>query len=154
VDLAKRILKAVSYNLNELGRLSVKDLCVFKGIGEAKAISIITDIELGKRRRLEEALDRKKISSSAESFAVLQPHIGDLPHEEFWVVFLGTSNKVIQIKCMSKGGLSGTLADVRIIFREALQLQAAAIILAHNHPSGAIKPSEADKRLTKKMVEA
>ncbi len=154
VDLAKRILASVNNNLNELGRLGVKDLTHFKGIGEAKAISIITALELGKRRRQSEALVRKKVVGSAQAFEILQPLIGDLPHEEFWVIFLSSSNKVIRTECVSKGGLSGTLADVRMIFKEAIALNATAAVLAHNHPSGSVNPSHADMTLTKKMVEA
>ena len=154
VDLAKRILASVKNNLNELGRLGVPELSSFKGVGEAKAIGIITALELGKRRRQSEALERKKLGSSAEAFEVLQPLIGDLPHEEFWVIYLSSSNKVIASRCVSKGGISGTLADVRMIFKEAFAQNATAAILAHNHPSGSVNPSQADTTLTKKMVEA
>ncbi len=154
VDLAKRILASVQNNLNELGRLSVNDLTQFKGIGEAKAISIITALELGKRRRHEEAVERKKVESSQHVFDVMQPIIGDLPHEEFWVLFLNNHNKIMVKSCISKGAINGTLADVRIILREAIGHQATAIILAHNHPSGNQKPSLADQKITKKIKEA
>ncbi len=154
VDVAKKILNSVDNNLNELGRLGVKGLSKFKGVGEAKAISIITAMELGKRRRQSEALDRKKIVSSAQAFEIMQPIIGDLPHEEFWVLYLSTSNKVLKSSCVSKGGLAGTLADVRMIFKEGITLNAVACVLAHNHPSGDPKPSPSDITLTKKMVEA
>ncbi len=154
VDLAKRILQSSKNNLNELGRLSVEDLLPFKGVGEAKAISIITALELGKRRRLSEALERQKVTSSSEAFEVLQPLIGDLAHEEFWVVFLNSSNRVRSAKCVSRGGLTGTMADLRMIFKEALMLNAPAVVLAHNHPSGSVKPSSQDKSLTRKIAAA
>tara|TARA_Y100000588_G_C14183440_1_gene894759 strand:+ start:705 stop:1397 length:693 start_codon:yes stop_codon:yes gene_type:complete len=154
VDLAKRILQSVKNNLNELGRLSVEDLLPFKGIGEAKAISIITALELGKRRRLSEALERKKVTSSTEAFEVLQPLIGDLPHEEFWVLFLNSSNHVRSSKSISRGGLTGTMADLRMIFKEALMLNSPAVVLAHNHPSGSVRPSPQDKSLTRKIAAA
>lgn len=154
VDLSKKILASVNYNLNELGRLGVNDLTRFKGIGEAKAISIITALELGKRRRQSEALERRRVVGSAQAFEVLQPLIGDLPHEEFWVIFLSGSNKVIRTGCISSGGIAGTMADVRMIFKEALNTNAVAIVLAHNHPSGNVNPSHSDETLTKKMVKA
>lgn len=154
VDLAKRILKSVKGNLNELGRLGVPQLTKFKGVGAAKALSIITALEIGKRRRMSEALQRKNITSSALAFELLQPLIGDLPYEEFWVVYLSSSNKLLATRCMSKGGITGTLADVRMIFKEALHLNATAMILAHNHPSGELKPSMPDKSLTSKLIKA
>lgn len=154
VDLAKRILLSVNANLNELGRLGVPELIKFKGIGEAKAISVITALELGKRRRMAEALQRKKVVSSAHAFEVLQPLIGDLPHEEFWVIYLSNSNKVLATRCISKGGMTGTMADTRMIFKEGLHLNATAMILAHNHPSGNLKPSHPDKTLTNKLIKA
>ncbi len=154
VDLAKRILAAAQYNLNELGRFEVNALRQFKGVGEAKAIGIITALELGKRRRQSEALERKKVVSSAQAFEVLQPLIGDLPHEEFWGVFLSTSNRILTTRCISKGGFTGTMADVRMVFKEALLLNATALVLAHNHPSQSLKPSHPDRLLTKKMAEA
>lgn len=154
VDLSKRILASVNNNLNELGRLTVNDLCKFKGIGEAKAISIVAALEIGQRRRLSNALERKVISNSNDCFELLQPIIGDLAHEEFWVIFLSASNKVIERKCISKGGITGTLADIRIIFKEAIVLGVSAAVAAHNHPSGNITPSKSDKILTRKLVEA
>lgn len=154
VDLSKRILISASNNLNELGRMGIDELCSFKGIGEAKAISIITALELGRRRRLAEALQRKKIQSSTAAFEILQPCIGDLQHEEFWVIFLSTSNDVIAHQRISVGGITGTLADIRVIFKRAIELQATAIIVAHNHPSGNLKPSTPDINLTKKLKEA
>lgn len=151
VALSQRILASVANNLNELARLSVKDLMQFKGIGEAKAISITAALEVGKRQRAEVALERKKITSSKSVFELMQPNIGDLPHEEFWIVYLNNSNKVLQTLQLSKGGITGTLVDARLVFKNALQLGAVAVVLAHNHPSGSLKPSQADKNLTNKL---
>ena len=127
---------------------------VFKGIGEAKAVAITAALELGRRRRVEDALKKMKVHSSNSIFNLMQPIIGDLPHEEFWVVYLNNSNKVLQIKQLSKGGITGTLVDVRLVLKNALQLSAVAIILSHNHPSGSLIPSEADIGLTKKLKRA
>jgi len=154
VDLSKQILSAVNNNLNELARLSVNDLTQFKGIGEAKAISIITALELGNRRREAEIWDRKKITSSRDAFELVQPTLGDLGHEEFHVIYLSNSNRILSRKAISSGGITGTVADVRIIMKQAIDQQATAIILCHNHPSGTIKPSQADILLTKKVKQA
>lgn len=151
VELSKRILSTIDNCLNELGKLMVNDLIKFKGIGEAKAISIITALELGRRRRLEEALEKPKVSSSKSVFDVMQPIIGELLHEEFWIIFLNNANK-IQLKTqMSKGGITGTLVDTRLIFKQALELAATGLILCHNHPSGTLKPSTSDINLTNKI---
>ena len=154
VKLCQRILASVDNNLSELGKLSIKQLMEFKGIGEAKAITIAAALELGRRRRGEEALNKKKITSSASVFELMQPIIGELPHEEFWIVYLNNSNKVIQKNQLSKGGITGTLVDVRLALKTALEVSATGIILAHNHPSGTLKPSEADKQLTAKLSTA
>ena len=154
VDLAKRILASVDYNLQSLAKLTVDELMQFKGIGEAKAISIVTALELGKRRRLEKALENKKITSSKAVFELMQPVIGDLKHEEFWVLFLNNSNVVLNKQCLSKGGLTGTLVDTRLVFKPALAQLATGIILCHNHPSGTLNPSTSDKQLTQKIKEA
>lgn len=151
VALSKRILASVALNLNELGKLTVKDLIAFKGIGEAKAVTIIAALELGRRRRGEEALEKKKISSSSSVFELMQPIIGELPHEEFWIVYLNNSNKVLQKLQLSKGGITGTLVDVRLVLKTALQIGAVGLILTHNHPSGALIPSQADKNITQKL---
>ena len=151
VELSKRILADFHNNLNELGKQSVETLTSYKGIGEAKAISIVAAMELGRRRRFEAALERKVITSSASVFELMQPIIGDLDHEEFWVVYLNNSNKVIQQTQLSKGGITGTLVDVRLLFKMVLQVGAVAIILVHNHPSGTLKASQADKQLTEKL---
>lgn len=154
VDLSKRILASVENNLNELGRLSIKQLMTFKGIGEAKAVTIAAALEVGRRRRGEDSLKIEKIGSSQDVFHLLQPILGDLEHEEFWILFLNNSNKVLQKAQLSKGGITGTLVDVRLIMKQTLELGAVAIILAHNHPSGTLKPSAADKQITQKIKTA
>ncbi len=154
VGLAKRIITHVNNNLNELSKLSLNDLMQFKGIGEAKAVTIITALELGRRRRLEEALIKPEIKSSKAVFEIMQPIIGDLPHEEFWVLYLNNSNKIIYKNQLSTGGITGTLVDVRLLFKKAVELSAVAIILSHNHPSGGLKPSVSDKNLTIKIQKA
>ena len=151
VDLSKRILGSVDNNLNALGKLSIAQLMTFKGIGEAKAISIIAALELGRRRRSEDALELKKVTSSKVIFEIMQPIIGELPHEEFWIIYLNNSNKVISKSQLSKGGITGTLVDVRIVFKTALEMGATALILCHNHPSGTLVPSDADKQITRKL---
>ncbi|MDP5157840.1 MAG: DNA repair protein RadC [Flaviramulus sp.] len=151
VALCKRILASVDNNLSALGKLSIKQLMLFKGIGEAKAITIAAALELGRRRRGEEALEKKKITSSASVFELMQPIIGELQHEEFWIIYLNNSNKVIHKTQLSKGGITGTLVDVRLVLKIALEVSATGLILAHNHPSGTLKPSEADKQITNKL---
>jgi DNA repair protein RadC len=151
VELSKRILSLSNNNLNALARLSVEQLMQFKGIGQAKAVTIVTALEIGLRRRLEEALELPKISSSKAVFEIMQPIIGDLQHEEFWVLYLNNSNKVIHKFQLSKGGITGTLVDTRLVFKKAIELSSTAMILAHNHPSGTLKPSNADKKLTEKI---
>ena len=151
VDLSKRILSSADNNLNALGKVSLAQLIQFKGIGEAKAISIIAALELGRRRRAEEVVELKKVTSSKIIFEIMQPIIGELPHEEFWIIYLNNSNKVIAKSQLSKGGITGTLVDVRIVFKTALEMGATGLILCHNHPSGALNPSDADKQITKKL---
>jgi DNA repair protein RadC len=151
VELSKRILKSVEGNLNALGKVSISQLIQFKGIGEAKAISIIAALELGRRRRAEEAVELIKITSSKMIFEIMQPVIGELPHEEFWIIYLNNSNKILSKSQLSKGGITGTLVDVRIVFKAALEFGATALILCHNHPSGTLIPSDADKHITKKL---
>jgi len=154
VELSKKILASVNNNLNELGKLSINQLMQFKGIGEAKAVTIAAALEIGRRRRGEEAQKITKISSSKDGFELLQPSMGELPHEEFWIVYLNNSNKVMHTAQLSKGGITGTLVDVRLVMKQALELGAVALILAHNHPSGGLKPSEADKQITRKLKNA
>ena len=151
VDLSKRILASVNNNLNALGKLSLSQLMQFKGIGEAKAISIIAALELGRRRRAEDTVELKKVTSSKIIFEIMQPIIGELPHEEFWIIYVNNSNKVIAKSQLSKGGITGTLVDVRLVFKTALEMGATGLILCHNHPSGALMPSDADKQITRKL---
>ncbi len=154
VDLSKRILASVNFSLHELGKLTVKKLTKFKGIGEAKAITIISALELSRRRRSERALIKKKIDSSRSVFELMQPIIGELFHEEFWVIYLNSSNKVLMKSFLSKGGITSTSVDLRLILKSALQIGAVGLVLAHNHPSGALRPSGADKNITKKIKKA
>jgi DNA repair protein RadC len=151
VELSKRILASVDNNLNALGKLSLPQLMNFKGIGEAKAITIAAAMELGRRRREEEGIDLKQITSSRAVFEIMQPIIGELPHEEFWIIFLNNSNKVIYKTQLSKGGITGTIVDVRIVYKTALEHNATGIILVHNHPSGALQASEQDKQVTRQL---
>ena len=151
VALSKRILSSTD-NLNSLGKMSISQLMNFKGIGEAKAIAIIAALELGRRRRSEDASEyEKKVTSSKMVFEMMQPIIGELSHEEFWVIFLNNSNKIISKAQLSKGGITGTIVDVRLVFRLALENRAIGLILCHNHPSGSLVPSEADKQITNKI---
>ena len=154
VELSKRILVSVGNNLNELGKLSIKQLMAFKGIGEAKAITIAAALEFGRRRRREEALKTNRINSSKDAFELLQPVIGELPHEEFWIIYLNNSNKMLHKEQLSKGGMTGTLVDVRLVMKHALENGAVGCILAHNHPSGSLTPSRSDKEITKKLQNA
>ena len=154
VELSKRIFASVNNNLNELGKLSIKQLMQFKGIGEAKAVTIAAALEIGRRRRGEEAQKIIKISSSKDVFELLQPTMGELPHEEFWIVYLNNSNKVMHTAQLSKGSITGTLVDVRLVMKRALELGAVALVLAHNHPSGTLVPSKADKQITEKLKNA
>jgi len=154
VELSKRILQSLGNNLNRLAKLSVNDLIKFKGIGEAKAISIIASLELGRRRRTADVLEKAKIGGSKDAFQILQLKLEDLPHEEFWVMLLNRANKVIDTKLVGRGGVSSTIVDSKVLFSFALESLASGIILAHNHPSGNLKPSNSDIRLTKKIVDA
>lgn len=154
VQLCQRILASTNNNLNQLAKLSLSKLMQFKGIGEAKAITIAAALEIGRRRREEDAEEWVKITSSKAVFELMQPIIGDLPHEEFWVLYLNNSNKVIYKTQISKGGITGTVVDKRLVFKIALEQHAISIILSHNHPSGKLEASEADKQITKKIKEA
>lgn len=154
VDLAKEVLKLGKDNLNQLGRLSLKDLIKIKGIGEAKAITITAALELGRRRQAEAPLDKTGILSSSDIASFLQVKLKDHRHEVFAVMFLNRANKVNHFEIISTGGITGTVADPRIILRKALEHDAVNIILCHNHPSGSLKPSRADEQLTAKIKEA
>ncbi|MBX2915034.1 MAG: DNA repair protein RadC [Cyclobacteriaceae bacterium] len=154
VELAKKALLLGKNNLNELARLSVKDLMKIKGIGEAKAITIVAALELGRRRKAQDMEDKPKISSSKDAFDLIQGDLMDLPHEEFWVLLLNRMHQVIKKKRISEGGVSGTVADPKIIYKLALEDLATGVIVAHNHPSGNLKPSQSDIDLTRKLKEA
>ena len=151
VDLSKKILKSANNNLNELGKLGISDLIKMKGIGEAKAITILAALELGRRRKISEIINKKKITQSKDIFELFQPLIGDLPHEEFWILLLNRSNRIIEKFKISQGGISGTVIDVKIILKNAIEKLASSIILCHNHPSGNRKPSNADDSITQKL---
>ena len=154
VELSRRILNSIGNNLNELGKLNLNDLMKFKGIGEAKAISIVAALELGRRRKESEAVKREKIITSYNVFEIFQPVFLDLPHEEFWMLMLNRSNTIVKKELVSRGGVTGTVVDARIIFKSAVENLASGVILCHNHPSGNLKPSDADIKLTKNLSEA
>ncbi len=154
IAVAQKILDLADNNLQELAQFGISDFCKIPGIGQAKAISIVAALELGRRKQLSKALERNQIKSSMDGNSYFQPLIGDLPHEEFWVLMLNRNNRIIKGERISIGGVAGTVADVKIIFKKSLELLASSLILAHNHPSGNLQPSEADKQLTKKVKQA
>lgn len=154
VDLGKIILNSVDNNLNELSKKDVDELTKIKGIGTTKALSIIAALELGKRKKQADFLEKQKIGSSKDVFDYFYAVLSDIPYEEFWVVFLSRSNKIISRKKISQGGISGTVTDVRIILKMAIEQLASGIILCHNHPSGNLEPSKADILITEKIKEA
>jgi len=154
VDISKRILASVSNDLNKLGRLTIRDLMKFNGIGQARAIAISSAMELGRRRKESQTNAEAKITSSKDAFEILLPHLSDLNHEEFFALLLNRSNRFIEVVKISQGGVAGTVADTKIIFKAAIDRLASSVILAHNHPSGNRNPSQADLKLTKGLVEA
>lgn len=154
VELSKHILDSVDHNLSSLSKLSIHDLLKFKGIGEAKAISIIAALELGRRRKDSEAPERNKISSSADAYNYMYESLVDVAHEEFWTIYLNRANIIIKKEKTTSGGITGTVVDARLIFKTAVEHLACGIILVHNHPSGNKEPSQADKQLTQKLKEA
>ncbi|MBC6988133.1 RadC family protein [Hymenobacter sp. BT491] len=154
VDVAKLILAAVDNDLNALAKLSVKELMRHKGIGEAKAIAIVAALELGRRRKETTAAARTTITCSTDIYNLVRPNLQDLPHEEFWVILLNRANVVMRKQPVSTGGVAGTVADPKMIFKHALEQLASSIILVHNHPSGNRNPSTADIALTRKLKEA
>ncbi|MGB5236181.1 MAG: DNA repair protein RadC [Flavobacteriaceae bacterium] len=154
VELARRILYTTGNNLAVLSRLSVEELMKFKGIGEAKAIAIVAALEIGRRKGLAALPKRKLIKNSSMAFELMHAELADLPHEEFWILYLNNANKVLQRFQISKGGITGTLVDVRLVMKKALDLGAVSLIMVHNHPSGTLKPSQADKEITQQMVDA
>jgi len=152
VELSRRIMHECSDNINELAQLSITDLCKrFKGIGEAKAITIMAALEIGKRRKTSEVVERKKISSSLDLFDLFEPQLVDLPHEEFWVGLLNGANKVIEIKRLTQGGSRQTVVDIPMLLKMALEKSAVAVVVAHNHPSGQNRPSHEDEQITRKI---
>ena len=151
VDLSHRILQSVNNNINQLGKLSVKQLMQFNGIGEAKAISIVAALELGKRRKAEEIRSRERILFSEDIYEYFHPLLCDLYYEEFWVLFLNRASKVIDKLKISQGGVSSTIVDAKIIYREALFRLATSVALCHNHPSGNPSPSEEDDSITAQL---
>ncbi|MCB0763420.1 MAG: DNA repair protein RadC [Flavobacteriales bacterium] len=153
LDLAKRIMRSVGNDLHKLATLGVADLTRFNGMGEAKAISIVAALELGRRRRALEPAHREQVTTSAVVNELMRPHLADLQHEEFWLLFLDRGNRVIDRCRVSKGGMHGTVADPKIIFKETLDRRASSLILCHNHPSGQLRPSEEDIKLTRKLVD-
>jgi DNA repair protein RadC len=155
VSLAKEILQQSNNNLNELGRKTLKELEKnHKGIGEAKAITIVAALEIGRRRQISDIPERPKIESSKDAARMIAPIIADLNHEEFWVLFLNRNNEVTERRKISQGGSSSTVVDVKMLFKTAIELNASGIIAVHNHPSGSLQPSKEDLSLTKKIKEA
>jgi DNA repair protein RadC len=152
VGLSKRILKSVENSLPELSKMSIAELMKFKGIGEAKAISIVAAMELGRRRLGADVYERKKISSSRDVFHIFQAELADSQYEEFWILLLNRANKIMKKVKIGDGGVSGTVADPKRIFRAAIDNMASSIILCHNHPSGNIQAANADRDLTRKVV--
>ena len=152
VELAKKILYEAGDNLSVLGKYSVEKLMRYKGVGEAKAITLVAALELGRRKSASRTTSPGKIQNSSEVYDLLLPVLGDLPHEEFWIVYLNNANRVILKEQLSKGGITGTLVDIRLAMKKALDLSAVSIILAHNHPSGVTNPSQSDVDITKKLT--
>ncbi|NUM31706.1 MAG: DNA repair protein RadC [Bacteroidetes bacterium] len=153
VDLGRELLELAQNDLNLLARFNVNEIKKIKGIGVAKAITVIAAIELASRRKLEEAI-KQKVNSSKQAFEILEPLISDNQYEEFWILLLNRANKLISCRQISEGGISGTVVDTRKIFKIALEENACSIIIAHNHPSGNLQPSESDKSITKKIKES
>ncbi len=154
VELARKILASVDNNWHQLSLLSIKDLMKFKGVGEVKAISIATALEIGRRRASQEVMEKPTVSSSNSAYLVLKNHLSDLRTEEFWAIFLNQSNKIIHVAQLTQGGISQSIVDVRILFKTALEHFSTGIIIAHNHPSGNLKPSREDIDITQKVKEA
>ena len=154
VHLSKRILQSVENNVDLLASYSVTQLMKFKGVGEAKAVTIIAALELGNRRTLIKNNKKPIIKSSTDAYQILKPLIGSLQHEEFWVLYLNNSNKVLEVHQLSKGGITATMVDIRLLYKKAVELSAVAIIVAHNHPSGKLLPSTSDKQLTQKIKDS
>ncbi|MBK8227192.1 MAG: DNA repair protein RadC [Flavobacteriales bacterium] len=153
LDLAKRILAKSGNDLHRLGTLDASALMEHKGMGEAKALAIAAALELGRRRRATDAAERPSVTNSAAAFELIRGKVADLPHEEFWLILLDRGNRLLELAQISSGGLHGTVADPKLIFKAAIERRASCLLLCHNHPSGQLRPSEEDIRLTKKLVE-
>jgi DNA repair protein RadC len=151
VELARRILASVNNNWNQLSLLSVKDLMKFKGVGEVKAISIATALEIGRRKVSQEVPDKPVISSSSVAYDIFRNHLSDLRTEEFWAIFLNRSNKVIHFAQLTQGGINQSIVDIRVLFKTALDHFSTGIIIAHNHPSGSLQPSREDIEITRNI---
>ncbi len=154
VDLGRELLSLVNNNLTSLGRLTIADLKKIRGIGPARAVTIAAALELGRRRKLSDVPEVVQIKCSKDVADIFRPLLSDLAHEEFWILFLNRSNKVISRMKLSQGGISGTVTDVRVVMKKAIESLASGIIVCHNHPSGNLNPSEADTRITRKITEA
>lgn len=153
-DLASEVLALAGDNLRELGRLSIQELQKVKGIGDARAITICAAMELGRRRQVSEGMERKKVSRSADAVTILMPLLQDLNHEVFCVLYMNQASKVLRHELISSGGMTATVVDIRMILKNCLLYNANQIIIAHNHPSGNTRPSEADKNLTTRLKES
>jgi len=154
VDLARELLALAGNNLASLGKLTADEIKKLKGIGDARAVTIVAALELGRRRKLAEVSENTQIRSSADVFNIFQPLMEDLPHEEFWILFLNRANKIINRMKISQGGVSGTVTDVRIILKKAIETLASGLVICHNHPSGNNSPSDSDIKITQKIKEA
>ena len=154
VELARSILNSVDNNWHQLSKLTLQDLMKFKGVGKVKAIEIATALEIGRRRASQEIPEKIKISKSGDIFQVLHPFLADLQTEEFWAIFLNQNNRILHKTRLTSGGISQSLVDVRVLFKLALEHFSTSIVVAHNHPSGNLKPSQEDIRITKQIKDA
>lgn len=154
LDVAKQILQQASDNLAELARMEIPELIRIKGVGKVKALTISAALELGRRRDESVIMDKGKITTSLDAYTIFRSAMSDRHYEEFWIILLNKGNKIIQKRCISEGGISGTIVDPKKIFKIALDHHASSIILGHNHPSGATKPSDADNKITRKLFSA
>ena len=154
VELGRRILNSIGNNWNNLSLLTIQDLMKFKGVGEAKAIAIATALEIGRRRAAQEVPEKIQITNSRETYKILLPYLSDLQTEEFWAVYLNQNNRILGKSKLSSGGINQSVVDVRILFKTALEHFATGIIISHNHPSGNLKPSSEDLKITKQIAEA
>ncbi len=154
IELARKILNSVNNSWHQLSLLSVKDLMKFKGVGEVKAIAVATALEIGRRRAAQEIPEKSLITSSNDGYQILRKYLSDLRTEEFWAIFMNQSNRVLHFSQLTQGGINQSIVDVRILFKTALDHYATAIIIAHNHPSGSLKPSQEDLEITQRIREA